>query len=125
MSKMGTTEIIFVIFILSIGCLAVGSVIMAPFLIYKAVKQTRVRYAAAQANYASALHELMSKPHDPNVRIKCLNAGRDFYQITIPDTVLRQGGQRIAMTDNSANREARIAADIEARIGHLNLKKSA
>ena len=69
--------------------------------------------------YDLALKMLALKPNDPDIRVKCLEDGRAYYQLIIPNTQTMQGTRVIFTADNSANREARIQADINARIGHL------
>ena len=82
-------------------------------------KANEERMDKAKQLYDLALKMLALKPDDPDVRTKCLESGRLYYELAIPDTQTMQGNRVIFTTDNSANRETRIQADINARTGHL------
>jgi hypothetical protein len=80
------------------------------------------RLATAKRQYDLSLDNLTTNPSDPSARVRCLELGRIHYEMTIPDTYTVNGnGARIASQNNSANREARIQSDIEARVGHLKM----
>ena len=85
-------------------------------------EERRQLQAKAKDEYTEALDHLLKSPSDPSVRIKCLESGRVFYTFDIPDTQTFNGnGVVVGIQDNSANREARIQSDIEARVGHLRV----
>ncbi len=76
----------------------------------------------AHANYENALNYLSLHPADPQARVACLETGRIHYNFKIPDTETVNGRGVVVQTiNNSANREARIQSDIEARVGHLKV----
>lgn len=80
----------------------------------------RRRFLEADARYKTALEFLRLNPSHEDARLRCIEAGRAFYLITSPNTItVHSGGGMSGHQDNSAGREARIQADIEARIGHL------
>ncbi len=85
------------------------------------------KLAIARA-YKDALDNLVQHATDPQARLACLECGRAFYAMTIPDTFTLVVGERTFGTqdyqNNTAGREARIAADIEARVGHLKVTAS-
>ena len=74
--------------------------------------------------YRRALDYLALHPTDPSARASALQAGRAFYADAIRDTFTLHIGETMGTSDHQNNttaREARIAADIEARIGHLKV----
>jgi hypothetical protein len=89
----------------------------------------KARVAAITNAYQEALDYLASHPADPQARLACLEHGRAYYAMTIPDTFTAVIGRAVFGTqdyqNNTAGREARIAADIEARVGHLKVKGTA
>jgi hypothetical protein len=79
-----------------------------------------------RATYGRALDHLAAHPSDPSARVRALDAGREYYGVVMPDTHDVQITNGTFVTDhnfqnNTPAREARIAADIEARIGHLRV----
>lgn len=87
--------------------------------------QKQQRLEEARAAYDEALDYLEAHPTDPKARRVCLERGRVYYAVTDPDIVSYVIGERAAgvtgISNNSAAREAKIASDIEARIGHLKV----
>lgn len=88
--------------------------------------ERRARWEAARNNYAAALQFLRANPTHPNARGACVDTGRVYYSLVMPDTatVHYQGGVITGVSNaqnNAASREAAINADIEAQIGHLRL----
>ncbi len=88
-------------------------------------KKKTEKLAIARA-YQDALDYLAQHPTDPSARLGCLERGRTFYAMAIPDTFTLVVGERTFGTqdyqNNTAGREARITADIEARVGHLKVQ---
>jgi Na+-transporting methylmalonyl-CoA/oxaloacetate decarboxylase gamma subunit len=110
-----------------IGYVLFAAVLLA-FVIYgvsEFADEKRRERAEVKKAYDDALDYLAQHPTEPRARIECLERGRAFYLMTIPDTFTLVVGERTFGTqdyqNNTAGREARIAADIEARIGHLKL----
>lgn len=89
-------------------------------------KEQGARLRAIALAYRKALDDLAANPTDPRARPACLERGRAFYATAIPDTFTLVFGTHVFGTqdyqNNTAGREARIAADMEACIGHLKLK---
>ncbi len=86
--------------------------------------QERAQRAAAQA-YQAALATLVRDPADVAARARVLEAGHRFYSYEIPDMgecIISSAGipYETDPKDNSPAREAKIAADIEGRVGQLN-----
>lgn len=83
-------------------------------------------FRAAAASYQAALDYLAAHPEDPQARLVCLERGRLYYSMAVPDTyTLVVGTNEFGTQDyqnNTAGREARIAADIDARVGHLKFR---
>lgn len=78
--------------------------------------------ARAKIAYIRALSDLAKNPSGSSARQVALETGRVFYCFEIPDTQVWNGnGYVIRTTNNSANREAKIQADIDAQIGHLKV----
>lgn len=96
-----------------VGAIALG--------IYHGLKEAEKK-EAAKTLYHQSLDYLGQRPSDPTARIRCLELGRIYYAYEIPDTQTYQNGQIVDKTDNSANREARIKNDIEARVCYLKAR---
>lgn len=84
----------------------------------------------SQEKYFKALEYLEKNPIDPKARIHALETGREFYSLAMPNTYTTHfQGTHFAGTSNHQNngvsREARINSDIEARIGHLKIQRTA
>ena len=103
-----------------------GLALLAAYSIHNA---KRSRLAAAEDAYRVALDHLAANPADPGARVRCVETGRAYYALTVPDTYTAVIGSNVFGTqdyqNNTAGREARIAADIEARVGHLKLRTGA
>lgn len=85
-------------------------------------KRKKLLQQGRKAAYELSLMLLSDNPKDVNLRIKCLDAGREYYSCALPDTYDLDGnGNRSNYRDNTAAREARIQADIEARVSHLKI----
>ena len=105
-------------------CFFLGTPVMLGlvWLVRMGIRDSEVRqkrFEVTKNLYELSLKMLEMKPHEPNLRLQCLEEGRAYYQLIIPDTQSTQGGHVFLTTNNSANREARIQADINARVGHL------
>jgi hypothetical protein len=107
------------------------AVIIFAVLMYFAWKYDRKKKAqmlAIARAYQDALDHLAQHPTDPGARVACLERGRAFYALTIPDTFTLVVGEKTFgaqdYQNNTAGREARIAADIEARVGHVKVARS-
>jgi hypothetical protein len=75
---------------------------------------------SAKDEYFASLERLSADPGNTNMRVECLEKGRIYYALILPDThtVHCRNGIRVGTSDhqdNTAGREARIAADIAAR----------
>ena len=117
--------------------IAIGGVSLFISFLRWAIKQERANAKQRQEeldltkrHYETTLRFLQSNPEDPQARVSCLEAGRRYYELVMPDThtVHYRNGLPVGTSDaqdNSAGREARISSDIEARVGHLKVKKAA
>lgn len=115
--------------IIALGLLSVGLFIYGLFdqseRSKENIERQRRAYELAKENYERSLGNLSKFSDDPTFRVLALEMGRIFYSYEIPDTQTVNGnGHVVAVQNNSANREARINADIEARIGHLKFAKA-
>ena len=77
--------------------------------------------------YEKALEKLEADAHDRDSRKRALTFGRAYYAAVMPDTYTQHfvDGMPAGTSghqNNTAGREARIAGDIEARVGHLKLR---
>jgi len=94
--------------------LGAGAVLLALVWWIRARREESCRMA-----YHAALHHLAGNPSNPNARIACLHAGREYYRLMHPDTTAKGANGSTIHQDNTAAREALINSDINARVGHL------
>ena len=116
-----------ILFLVIVGIIAIATLVVHR--INDTQKHNKAMIAEYHDAYNDALDYLAAHPTDPTVRVTCVEIGRVYYAATIPDTFTAVIGTNTFGTqdyqNNTAGREARIAADIEARIGHLKTKGTA
>ena len=110
-----------------IGLIVISAIVL--FFVYRIKKVQNDREDAmdqAGAVYQAALDHLAAAPSDPAVRVAALGAGRTYYGMAMRDTQILSFGSQVGPireTSREAGREARIASDIEARVGHLKVQQ--
>ncbi len=116
-----------ILFLIISGVIALATLVA--YRIHAVQKHNKAMIAEYHDAYNDALDYLAAHPADPTVRVTCVEIGRVYYAASIPDTFTAVIGTNAFGTqdyqNNTAGREARIAADIEARIGHLKTKGAA
>lgn len=108
------------------GFLFIFILIFIGLIAYNVFQDTRGNIQKAKEEYDEALDFLERNPEDSKSRVLTLEKGRVYYGLINPDVniVGQKSGSIYSITNNTAGREAQINADIEARIGHLKIKKS-